>query len=160
MGSSRIANHKSDLPLAGSYILLINLPDEQTLNVGSRQNVHFRCGYYAYVGSAMGGFKARLNRHLKDNKKPHWHIDYLLREAQLTDIIVCETQQRVECAIAQALQRQLDSVPGFGSSDCRCRSHLFFARDEEKLKSTIMASLDSLGIEPKLTSSVMPPSLL
>ena len=160
MGSSRIANHKSSLPLAGSYILLINLPDEQIISVGSRQNVHFQRGYYAYVGSAMGGFKARLNRHLKDNKKPHWHIDYLLQEAQITNIIVCETEYRVECAIAQALQRQLDSVPGFGSSDCRCRSHLFFARDGEKLKPTVTTVIESLGIEPKLTSSVLPPTLL
>ena len=76
--------------MAGSYILLIKLPEEKTISTGSLKSVHFHRGYYAYVGSAMGGFKARLNHHLKGNKKPHWHIDYLLQEASITGIILCE----------------------------------------------------------------------
>jgi len=93
----------------------------------------------------MGGFKSRLNRHLRSNKKPHWHIDYLLQKASISEIILCETNDRVECTIAQALSRQFDSIPGFGSSDCKCRSHLFFATD--KMKPTIMATLISLPIK-------------
>jgi len=138
--------------MAGSYILLIKLPEEKTISIGSLKSVHFHRGYYAYVGSAMGGFKARLNRHLKESKKPHWHIDYLLQKASITGIILCETEHRVECTIAQALKCQLDSVPGFGSSDCHCRSHLFFASSEKKMKSIIKTTLDSLGISPILYS--------
>ena len=118
-------------PMTGSYILLIKLPEEKTINIGSRQRVRFHCGYYAYVGSAMGGFKARLNRHLKRDKKPHWHIDYLLPEASITGIILCQTGERIECTIAQALSRRFESIPGFGSSDCHCGSHLFFAGSEK-----------------------------
>jgi len=129
----------------GSYVLLIELPEEQTITIGSLKAIYFPRGYYAYVGSAMGGFKSRLNRHLKSNKKPHWHIDYLLEKASISEIIICETKDRIECAVAQVLSLQFDSIPGFGSSDCKCHSHLFFAID--KMKPTIMVALNSLPIK-------------
>ena len=131
--------------MKGSYVLLIELPEEQTITIGSLKAIYFPRGYYAYVGSAMGGFKSRLNRHLKSNKKPHWHIDYLLKRASISEIILCETKDRVECAVAQALSHQFDPIPGFGSSDCKCHSHLFFATD--KMKPTIMATLNSLSMQ-------------
>jgi len=134
--------------LKGSYILLIKLSEEQTITIGSRQPVHLPRGYYAYVGSAMGGFKSRLSHHLNDNKRLHWHIDYLLQKASINSIILCEIGDRAECAIAQALSHQFDSIPGFGSSDCKCRSHLFLAADE--MKSTILAILNQLDIKPRL----------
>ncbi len=138
--------------MKGSYVLLVELPEEQTITTGSLKAVYFPGGYYAYVGSAMGGFKSRLNRHLKSNKKPHWHIDYLLEKASIVDIILYETKDRAECPIAQALSCRFDSIPGFGSSDCKCRSHLFFATD--KMKPTIMATLNSLSMEPRLAQRV------
>ncbi len=126
-------------------MLLIQLTEEQTITTGRLKATYFPRGYYAYVGSAMGGFKSRLNHHLKSNKKLHWHIDYLLEKASIIDMILCETNDRVECTIAQALTGQFDSIPSFGSSDCKCRSHLFFATD--KMKPTIMATLSSLPIK-------------
>ena len=131
--------------MKGSYVILIQLSEEQTITTGGLKAIYFPRGYYAYVGSAMGGFKSRLNRHLRSNKKPHWHIDYLLEKASISSIILCETNNRVECTIAQALNGQFDSIPGFGSSDCKCRSHLFFATD--KMKSTIMVTINSLPIK-------------
>ena len=137
----------------GSYILLIELLEEQTITIGCRSVNRFPSGYYAYVGSAMGGFESRLRRHLRASKKPRWHIDYLLLKASVSDVILAETDDRVECAIAQALSGQFDSIPGFGSSDCRCRSHLFFSADENRMKSGIMAVLISLGLEPILVGN-------
>ena len=134
--------------MKGSYILLIKLPEEQTITIGSRQPMHLPGGYYAYVGSAMGGFKSRLRHHLNDNKRLHWHIDYLLQKASIDSIILYETNDRAECTVAQALSRQFESIPGFGSSDCKCRSHLFLAADE--MKSTILAILNQLNIKPEL----------
>ncbi len=134
--------------MKGSYVLLIQLPEEQTITIGSLKATYFPRGYYAYVGSAMGGFKSRLNRHLKSDKKPHWHIDYLLQKASIRDVILCETEERAECTIAQTLSCQFDSIPSFGSSDCKCRSHLFFTADE--MKSTILAILNLLNIRPRL----------
>ena len=134
----------------GSYILFIALPEQQTITVGGLKTAQFPRGYYAYVGSAMGGLKSRLSHHLKGSKRPHWHIDYLLTKASLNGVILCQSQSKVECIIAQALNRQFDCVPGFGASDCQCRSHLFFATDEEQMKSTIMTILNSLGMQPQL----------
>ena len=136
----------------GSYILLIELPEEKTITVGSLKDIYFPGGYYAYVGSAMSGLKSRLSRHHKQSKRPHWHIDYLLQKASITGIILCQTKDRVECAIAQALSRQFASIPGFGSSDCHCHSHLFFATNE--MKSEVMATLNLLGIEPRLVEGL------
>ena len=129
--------------MKGSYILLSRLPEEQTITIGRLKAIRFPGGYYAYVGSAMGGFRSRLKHHLRDNKKPHWHIDYLLKKASLISLILCETTDRSECAIAQALSRQFGSIPGFGSSDCKCPSHLFL--DNDDMTSTILAILDQPG---------------
>ena len=135
-------------------MLLIQLPEEQTITTGKLKATYFPRGYYAYVGSAMGGFKSRLNRHLKSNKKPHWHIDYLLEKASISEIVLCETKDRTECAVAQALSQQFDSIPGFGSSDCKCRSHLFFATGEEQMKSEIISIINLLGIKPRLAHNL------
>jgi len=136
--------------MKGSYILLIQLHQEQRITIGSVPDNYFPSGYYAYVGSAMGGLKSRLNRHLKKDKRPHWHIDYLLQKASISGIILCQTEERGECLIAQALNHQFNSIPGFGSSDCKCRSHLFFSADETRMKSSIMATLNSLPIDKRI----------
>jgi Uri superfamily endonuclease len=136
--------------MKGSYILLIQLREEKVIRIGSLSCHSFFPGYYAYVGSAMGGLKSRLNRHRKKDKKPHWHIDYLLEEAILAGITICETEERAECLIAQALSSQLGSISGFGSSDCRCRSHLFFAASESQIKSAISAILSSLPVDKRI----------
>ena len=138
--------------MKGSYVLLVQLPEEQTITIGSLKAIRFPRGYYAYVGSAMSGLKSRLSHHLKENKKSYWHIDYLLQRASISDVILCEAKHRVECTIAQALSHQFDSIPDFGSSDCRCRSHLFFSAEE--MKPTIMATLNSLGLSPRLAQDL------
>jgi len=132
--------------MKGSYVLLIELPEEQTITIGSLKAVHFSRGYYAYVGSAMSGFKSRLSHYLQPKKSPHWHIDYLLSKASISSIVLCPAKQRAECTIAQALRCQLDYISGFGTSDCQCPSHLFFATDKAKLKSSIMAIIKLLGM--------------
>ena len=128
----------------GSYILLISLAEGGTIKAGSLPPSYFPAGSYTYVGSAMSGFKPRLKRHLRAEKKRHWHIDYLLERASITGIILCQTGDRVECVIAQALSRQFEGVPGFGSSDCRCPSHLFRSADGRRMEPTILAVLNSL----------------
>ena len=97
----------------------------------------------------MGGVKARLSHHLKRNRKPHWHIDYLLEKATIIDIGICETEGRTECNIAQSLGSQFDSIPDFGSSDCHCPSHLFFATETRQMQAAIMAAFKLLAIAPK-----------
>ena len=134
----------------GSYILLMTLPKGSQIKAGRLADNYFPAGFYAYVGSAMGGFAPRLNHHRKKNKKRHWHIDYLLERAALSDVILCETEVKAECAIAQALSRHFSSIPGFGSSDCKCPSHLFLAANEGQLRSGILATLNKLPVAKRI----------
>lgn len=133
--------------MKGSYILIIRLPKERMIEVGGLQNIHFPRGHYAYVGSAMGGFKPRLSHHSRRDKRPRWHIDYLLQKAHINDIILCEAEERTECIIARALSFQFDSIPGFGCSDCKCGSHLFYAADEEQMKLVVTAIVNLLTVQ-------------
>ncbi len=132
----------------GSYVLVLELPEEELIPVGSLGVVDFRSGYYAYVGSALSGLESRLNRHLRQSKKFRWHIDYLLQKVSIGAVITCRTDERIECDIARALGQFYSSVPGFGSSDCRCRSHLYFSTGE--MTQEIMAAVTSLGLNPGL----------
>lgn len=112
--------------MKGSYILVIELKKDKTIQIGTLGKIHFKKGFYAYVGSALNGLEQRINRHLRKIKKKHWHIDYFLDFAEVVDVFYKENETREECKIAKMLGNQLVSIPGFGSSDCRCKSHLFY----------------------------------
>ena len=68
--------------IKGSYLLIIKLQDDKKILVGKLGKIAFKKGYYVYVGSAMNGLEQRLQRHLRSQKKFHWHIDYLLNQAK------------------------------------------------------------------------------
>jgi Uri superfamily endonuclease len=113
----------------GSYQLILYLPKATALQVGRLGTFLFPAGRYVYTGSALNGVETRLARHQRQIKKLHWHIDYLLRYAQLMTIRVFPTPQKIECALnRQTLGRPGARViaKGFGSGDCRCPSHLVF----------------------------------
>ena len=135
------------LPKQGSYILISEVSGEAEIVVGALGAVAFHKGYYAYVGSALGGLYARLSRHLGNHKKLHWHIDYLLLRATITSVIVCGSQERRECAIAEKLGSGYRVIPGFGSSDCSCAGHLFFS--PSNMTAGVMNLLELAGMEPQ-----------
>jgi len=128
----------------GGYILIARLDRPVTVRVGALGSVRFGPAAYAYVGSAMSGLEPRIERHLRPNKRLHWHIDYLLQHAEVVDVVRVESEERVECRIARALAARLDAVPGFGCSDCRCASHLFVHEDTDSLRQAIGAALRGL----------------
>lgn len=113
--------------MGGTYALFLTLPAETVASVGKMGTFAFPQGFYAYLGSARRGLRARIARHLRDNKAQHWHIDYFPYGARPTEIWYALSQERLECLWASALQGLPGvSMPvrGFGSSDCRCFSHL------------------------------------
>ena len=112
--------------MKGTYILIMTLPKNTSIIVGKHRILHFKKGCYAYVGSALNGLEQRIQRHLRTDKKTHWHIDYLLAFTEIVEIFYKENNGREECRIAQFLERNFVSIPGFGCSDCSCKSHLFF----------------------------------
>jgi Uri superfamily endonuclease len=115
----------------GTYILFLHLSRKRKGRVGKLGELTFIPGYYAYVGSALGpgGLAARLHHHLKTTIKPRWHIDYLRGITTLKTVWYTESDVRLEHSWAFLLARMANyavSFPGFGSSDCRCKSHLFY----------------------------------
>jgi Uri superfamily endonuclease len=127
-GSDRLENDR------GAYILLMELEKTQKIKPGRLAEADFKKGMYLYVGRARKGLQARIRRHVREEKKLFWHIDYLLRTAKLREIW---TRKNFfdECRIASKL-RDLLSPPspihkGFGSTDCRCPGHLLYVSSPE-----------------------------
>jgi Uri superfamily endonuclease len=112
--------------MKGSYILLLELKEDKIITVGKLGDIFFKKGFYVYVGSALNGLEQRIQRHLRYNKMLYWHIDYLLQHAIIKDIFYKVSDMKEECSIAKLLVTQLFYIPSFGSSDCKCKSHLFF----------------------------------
>ena len=133
--------------MKGTYIIIAELDEAQDIKVGRRHRFFFKKGFYGYIGSALGSLESRLERHLKQGK-PHWHIDYLLNHASIRMIVCAETSQKRECLVAQDLSRQIPSIKGFGSTDCKCSSHLFFCDDLESLRKRAESAFNKLSLEP------------
>ena len=114
---------------SGLYQLVIVLKKGRFITVGRRGRFFFPAGYYVYTGSGQRGLESRIARHLRKQKKMRWHIDYLLQYGQVLEVKrygddkECELSRRVE-----GLPGGRVVVQGFGSSDCRCRTHLFHFR--------------------------------
>ena len=136
--------------LKGIYTLLITLNTSTIVRIGKLGTVSFREGHYAYVGSALNGLAARIPRHLREEKKLRWHIDYLLQKATISEVIYGITAKNKECAVASQLMMELVPIHRFGCSDCRCKSHLFFCRSRNKLKKTVKNSFKDRGLVPEL----------
>jgi Uri superfamily endonuclease len=160
--------------------LLVEVAREKEIIVGKLGYIYFPKAFYAYVGSAMNGLETRLAHYLRNSEKLHWHIDYLLKQAKLHDIILCPSEPfaschcepfapsviaseakqshsaqgklRVECFLAQALAKKFQFIPNFGASDCKCKSHLYFADDKDKLTSKIIEVANQAGLTYKTFS--------
>jgi Uri superfamily endonuclease len=127
----------------GTYALVMSLTNEVAIVVGrlvmkgetcAGSEITFPPGYYVYFGSAHGGLSARVSRHLKREKRLHWHIDYLTRFADVVEIWYAlegsnwiDRRGKLECLwfqVARGMPQGQLHFPGFGSSDCRCTAHL------------------------------------
>ncbi|HPH34720.1 MAG TPA: GIY-YIG nuclease family protein [Methanoregulaceae archaeon] len=127
-----------------------------TVEVGALGQVAFFRGWHVYTGSAQGqGGLARVARHIRVKREgirsPHWHIDHLLvhPEFRLSAVACALTTVKTdECRIAGLLAR--DPVPGFGCSDCHCRSHLaYFKSNPEK---RIRSAFSKTGLDVTITT--------
>ncbi len=115
----------------GAYILIIFVEKNKKISIGKLGYMVFRKGCYAYVGSAMGGLSKRIKVHINKNRKPRWHIDYLLKEAHLSKIILLITDNKIEDRVACLFEKNFEKIDKFGASDSKvCDSHLFFVQKE------------------------------
>lgn len=113
----------------GTYALILRSSRSERLQIGRLGILEQEPGYYIYVGSAFGpgGLWARTRRHRRKIGASHWHIDYLKPWLDLREIWYTHDPVRREHQWAKALLTVPESsvpLPGFGSSDCRCGTHL------------------------------------
>jgi len=130
--------------MKGTYILVINLRKNSEIQIGSLGYILFNRGFYFYVGSGMSTLVNRVKRHLssKNSKKVHWHIDYLLANinSSISRLYLIPSTKRWECTIAKELINSSDGyIKDFGSSDCNCKSHLYYFKNSDSIanKTTI-----------------------
>jgi len=114
--------------MRGGYLLFLELKKPRVLAVGRLGRRRFPAGLYVYAGSGLKGVESRVKRHFSEKKTKRWHIDHLTAVAKTLDFIAFESERRIECDLAASMQRLggRHLVKGFGSSDCRCESHLIF----------------------------------
>ncbi|MHC8494692.1 GIY-YIG nuclease family protein [Thalassospira sp. SM2505] len=115
--------------VAGAYVLVIELANDLVLQNKRFAGTILPKGTYLYCGSANGpgGIAARVKRHCKQDKKPHWHVDELTSNGAGRIVSVLVVPGGNECELRARLQRYAPDVPvtGFGSSDCTdCSAHL------------------------------------
>jgi Uri superfamily endonuclease len=123
--------------IMGTYVLALWLGSPRRMVIGRLGEFDLPAGWYLYVGSALGpgGLRARVQRHwrhLESGKRAHWHVDYLREQAIWGGAWARESgqsmpDQGLECRWANTARLLPGSrvvAPGFGASDCRCRTHL------------------------------------
>ena len=141
----------------GIYCLVFQNPAME-LPVGGLGTVTLSRGWHIYVGSALGsGGLKRVRRHIRlyrtKEGNPRWHVDHLLLSPLVTlrGVVYAHTDHTLECRLAQSLDGA--SVRGFGSSDCRCVSHLLYRpSDPAEEILTMMGALGLVGINKTIKS--------
>jgi Uri superfamily endonuclease len=133
-GGLQRAQNETMLPAEpGTYVVVLRSSSTRTIRIGRLGTLALRPGYYVYIGSAFGpgGLRARIAHHARRAAFPHWHIDYLRRHTRLEAVCYCcgERREHEFAAAIGALPGAAVPLPGFGSSDCRCETHLFWFAD-------------------------------
>ena len=116
--------------MRGVYCLILHVVKNVRIKVGALGLIKFKRGIYVYVGSAQNGIDNRIKRHLKKVKRRYWHIDYLVanKYVRIEKVVYKEAPKDEECRIASFLNLFCEPVKGFGCSDCKCISHLFWLK--------------------------------
>jgi Uri superfamily endonuclease len=111
----------------GAYALTFNVEAPMALPIATLGEPALEPGLYVYAGSAFGpgGIRARVQRHLRTDKNPHWHIDHLSARAVCVGVKTYPGGRECDLVAELLVSGATVPVPGFGSSDCRdCEAHL------------------------------------
>ncbi|MDY9923563.1 GIY-YIG nuclease family protein [Methanobacterium sp.] len=144
--------------LKGTYCLLINLNKNQSIEIGKKGEIQFKKGCYVYVGSALNSLEGRIKRHLRQNKKMHWHVDYLLDSphTQVTEVFYSDDGVKHECELAVQVALKRAEIKGFGCSDCKCQAHLFYFQNESQATLNCLDGFKKLKLEVKTLEDLNP----
>ena len=133
----------------GTYCIHICCSSSKETIVGRLGIIGFEPGHYLYMGSALRSLDMRIRRHRSDKKNVFWHIDYLTSDKDFSTAgaYIINSPERLECQKAGQLQEIIPSIPGFGSSDCSCRSHLFYAGNGKAGLRRVKEIMQTLGFK-------------
>lgn len=125
---------------AGAYVLLIRLATQLDLDISAFSGKSLLPGLYAYCGSAYGpgGIRARVSRHLRNDKPMRWHVDRLTAAGRVEQVGIRIGGRECDLVGELLTRGSLAELPGFGSSDCRtCPAHLLSLPDGKNLPEEI-----------------------
>ncbi len=142
----------------GTYALFLHVEEELRMRVGALGLCSFPRGVHVYAGSAMRGLRARLARHVRREKRVHWHVDRLTTAAgcRVLGAVVFTSPVLRECDIIGSLEciESIESIeavdgidgaevrpPRFGASDHGCRGHLIWMGGEVSIARVAVAHL-------------------
>lgn len=134
--------------MKGCYCLVIRLDETTEIRIGKKLGkIKFNKGHYVYVGSAMNSLISRIKRHLSDEKKLHWHIDYFLKYSQITEVIYNRSNRKIECDLSQYIASKTSGIRNFGCSDCDCESHLYYFKTKKEAIECVKDAYDSIAMD-------------
>ena len=125
----------------------------QSVTIGAKGQFSMPVGSYLYIGSAKRNWQQRINRHLRQNKRVRWHIDYLLAVPTVSVQEVWLSRQDQECHTAKQLAQMAGTMilgRGIGSSDCRCPSHFLYLKEGFFRTQTYLASERFIAIHDSM----------
>lgn len=112
----------------GSYLLVFRLPETSIIFRGEEARLGPGVCFYAGSAFGSGGLKSRIGRHIRSEKKVHWHIDLITERFRPVMILVNEGEKSFEHDYIKYLSECKDAVfplRNFGNGDCNvCPSHL------------------------------------
>ncbi len=140
-----------------TYCIIINLIDDSKIQIGKLGNIEFKKGYYIYVGSALNSIKGRIERHLRNEKKLFWHIDYLLNSpnSRIKDVIFEKSNDKWECEIVEEIAENGTPVNKFGCSDCKCKSHLFYFKNSHAADISCLNAFNKFKLKAEKYSNLI-----
>lgn len=134
--------------MKGCYCLIIELSESSKIKIGKKLGkIEFEKGHYVYVESAMNSLTARIERHLSEDKKMHWHVDYLLKKAEITEVIYNESKRKIECDLSRFISTKSEGITGFGCSDCDCKSHLYYFKSKKEAIESVENAYNSIDMK-------------
>lgn len=123
---------KFKLPLINEqhslYAVHLKVSERIVIQIGKLGVFEFPSGTYIYVGSAKRNIKARITRHIRKVKPLRWHFDYIRPYGEIIRVETFDNKLD-ECNRCRQLKEQYQAqelISGFGSSDCKCSSHLLY----------------------------------
>ena len=87
-----------------------------------------------------------LHRHLSNDKKLHWHIDYLLKNenSEISEILFNVSDEKIECELSQKISAT--GINDFGCSDCECMTHLYYFENKKEAIEKVTNAYDSIAM--------------